>query len=164
MEVGLIVDDTNGIVWHLRYNANSASVYKWEFVGGPPLTSIINTDDSTTTSGSWLNLPSTNGPSITIPRAGDYTASYGSEYYNSATNNAAVGQGVCVGDTSPPMAAGRWIYNTTPVAGTGYSSMMKSPITGLNASDVLKVRYYSGSAGAAHWRSRWLDVIPARVS
>jgi hypothetical protein len=32
-----LASDTNGVVWHLKYRSGSASSYKWEYVGGPPL-------------------------------------------------------------------------------------------------------------------------------
>lgn len=64
-----VADATNGVLWHLRYNAGSASAYKWEFVGGGdrhegPL------GDLTTSSTTAVAL--TNGPTITLPLAGEY--------------------------------------------------------------------------------------------
>jgi hypothetical protein len=36
-EIELELDEPRGIYWRFRYRAGSASAYKWEFVGGPPL-------------------------------------------------------------------------------------------------------------------------------
>lgn len=37
-EIRFVADSTNGVVWNLRYNANSGSAYKWEFIGGGSMT------------------------------------------------------------------------------------------------------------------------------
>ena len=68
----LIQDETIGVVWRFRYRAASASAYKWEFVGGPPL-GTFTTADALTLYGAntaWFLVPG--GPSYTIKRAGDY--------------------------------------------------------------------------------------------
>src|SRR5262245_38078554 len=46
--IRLQVDTTAGIEWMFVYRAASASAYKWEFVGGPPLTAIVAADETTT--------------------------------------------------------------------------------------------------------------------
>jgi hypothetical protein len=70
-EVYFVADATNGVLWHLRYNAASASAYKWEFVGGSPLvTESSPVGDESTASGTYvaLSTPTT----LVIPLAGDY--------------------------------------------------------------------------------------------
>lgn len=72
-EVYLIVDAAAGIDWHLKYNGDSSSAYKWEFVGGSDLTSIVETQenlpaDSTAT----YRALTTSGPSVALPFGGDY--------------------------------------------------------------------------------------------
>jgi hypothetical protein len=52
--------------WRFRYNAGSSSAYKWEFVGGPSLTSASAAFTVSTLS-SWVL-----GHSWTPPRAGEY--------------------------------------------------------------------------------------------
>src|SRR4051812_17764974 len=69
-EIYYLADAANGVVWHLRYRAASASTYKWEFVGGAQLIDEIATEESGT-SGTYGAL-TTPGPSITVPLAGDY--------------------------------------------------------------------------------------------
>jgi hypothetical protein len=56
--------------WRFRYNANSTSPYKWEFIGGPPLlgwsaTSVTNG----ATLGAWVNMV---GTAVILPRSGEY--------------------------------------------------------------------------------------------
>jgi hypothetical protein len=72
-EIYYVADATNGVLWHLRYNAASVSAYKWEFVGGSNLYAAdFNWVTGIITSGTgytWLNWST---PQITLPLAGDY--------------------------------------------------------------------------------------------
>lgn len=68
-EIVFVADATNGVLWHLRYNGQSASAFKWEFMGGSPISK-----PETSTHGS---VPATltadpNGPVVPVPLAGDY--------------------------------------------------------------------------------------------
>lgn len=73
-EVYLEVDAANGIEWHLAYESGEAT-YKWRFLGGPPLYSTVSAVE-TTTSSTYTAL-ATAGPSIALPRAGDYDVETG---------------------------------------------------------------------------------------
>ena len=44
----------DGVVWHLRYRASSSSAYKWEYLGGPPLSAAI--DAATTVSATGFSI------------------------------------------------------------------------------------------------------------
>lgn len=68
-EVYLEVDATNGVMWHLRYVA-AETTYKWRKIGGPPLLSEVLTAEATSST-TYVAL-TTAGPSIALPRAGDY--------------------------------------------------------------------------------------------
>lgn len=60
-----IADATNGVLWHLRYNASSSSTHKWEFLGG----AAIRTDVTL--------VAGTNTWTLAVPLAGDYDVTYG---------------------------------------------------------------------------------------
>jgi hypothetical protein len=62
-----------GVVWQFRYNAGSASAYKWEFVGGPPFM-IFAPDYTPPTAGTWYT-DTTPGSTILVARAGEYIGS-----------------------------------------------------------------------------------------
>lgn len=47
-EVYFAADASNGVIWHLRYR-DAATGYKWEYVGGPPICSAVNTNSRTLT-------------------------------------------------------------------------------------------------------------------
>ena len=59
---------TAGVVWPFRWNAGSASIYKWEAVGATPWCVSNDPVVASSASNTWQNV----NPSITIPRAGDY--------------------------------------------------------------------------------------------
>src|SRR4051812_22380129 len=63
-EVYYVADATNGVLWHLRYNAASASAYKWEFVGGSPLESSSASNAQTTGGGTFFTTTLTDGTAI----------------------------------------------------------------------------------------------------
>jgi hypothetical protein len=69
-EVYFVADATNGVEWHLKYRAAATGSYKWECLGGAPLTTLVATQQ-TTSAESATDL-GTVGPSITLPLAGDY--------------------------------------------------------------------------------------------
>lgn len=58
-----------GIVWKFRYNKNSTSAYKWEFVGGPAYRVIGNTVYSTAAA-AYVDV----GVNLALPLSGDYQA------------------------------------------------------------------------------------------
>lgn len=88
-EVYYLADATNGVIWHLRYNAASASAYKWEFVGGSPLRADVATEQTHPSPGAFVELTTTQR--ITAPLTGEYLLSlacYG--YAPSAGQQAAI--------------------------------------------------------------------------
>jgi hypothetical protein len=97
-QVVYVADATNGVLWTLRYNAGSASPYKWEFVGGSPLTlTDVTSNTITTIQPTWANLPTSPATvGWTAPLAGDYIVQYGMQ-----ADNAAEGQQAMLGFTDP---------------------------------------------------------------
>jgi hypothetical protein len=73
-EVRYLADNTNGIIWNLRYRAGSSSAHKWEFIGGPSLTEI-STASFTFTDNTISGAPN-RAPTLTVPLAGDYDVSF----------------------------------------------------------------------------------------
>jgi len=155
----IFVDSTSAptYAWYLRYNSTLA---KWEYVGGRPKVSIVITDE-TTTSTTYANL-ATDGPTFTIPLAGDYVFQFGAHVYNS-TNSAVVTTGLMVNGSQQ-------IYGQASGqnANAQAAHSILWPITGLSASWVAKLQYKvadggSGS-GTGHWFFRFLTTTPQLVS
>jgi len=55
--------------WRCRYNAQSTNAYKWEVLGGTPLTGLNTTQQTVSAVTTWTNVVPT---AITIPREGAY--------------------------------------------------------------------------------------------
>jgi hypothetical protein len=70
-----LIDDPNGIVWHLRYRPGSTGTHKWEFVGGGELVAGPLGSSGTITQTTFINLAG--GPQILIPIVGDYRIAWG---------------------------------------------------------------------------------------
>lgn len=150
-------DATNGISWLLRYRAASASAYKWEFVGGPPLFAEV-TADETTASTSYTNLATT-GPTVTVPLAGDYDVQIAHACYFTAgsgqmLSSYAIGVTAAVDADSAITASG----------GTGFtdSASRKRRKTALAAATALQMKYRV-TAGTGSFNRRWIEALPVRV-
>jgi len=152
----LPADSSNGIYWWFQYDSSQAT-NKWVSMGGQPMISEVATSE-TTTSTSYVDL-TTVGPSITVPRAGDYLVTFGSAMFTntSATNAiAAVKRGAAATSDNDAIAH-------TSAAASHQADVSRSlRVNGLSASDVLKVQYKGDTATKTFLR-RWLHVEPIRV-
>jgi len=160
-EILLIVDATNGINWRLRYNSASASAYKWEFIGGPPLFADVQTLE-TTTSTSFAPLSGgDNGPSVIAPRAGDYEVRFNAESFSNAAapnNTVAVKRGAAATSVTDGSTASPATANTSN--GVHYRSIW---LTGITAGMDLRL-YYLVSTGTGQFRKREIRLQPIRLS
>ena len=158
-EIRFVADATNGIIWHLRYRSASSSAYKWEFVGGSSLLTMIDTDETITSDGTWRDA-TTLGPDVTIPLAGDYIYEL-SVSLRSTAAAATMNAGVSLGAGNQPAAANTiWVSGLT--AGWGMSTHMLSKISALSAAQLLRTRY-TCNTGTCSIRLRKLLVTPVRV-
>lgn len=159
MLVTLIADATAGIEWVFRFRAASASAYPWEFVGGAPLRSTIDTGE-TCSSATYTNL-ATNGPAIAAPRPGEYECIFGVEAVLAATTNAFAAiaiDGVSATDATR-IAFTNLVATPTLVA----SSSRAVPIAVLAAGDIVKIQYRGNSATTQTFEFRWIWLRPLRV-
>lgn len=149
-----------GVIWHLRYNAASASSFKWEYVGGPPLTHEVATSQSTT-SATYADL-ATVGPQVTLPLAGDYDVQFGTTVQiNPSTGNRVANIAVKRGAAATADADSLNYANgnlTIRVPGLARAIRM----TGLAAAAVLKMQY-KVSGDTLVCQDRWMRVTPVRV-
>lgn len=150
--------DSAGTRWHFQYNSGSASTFKWEFIGGPPTIARVNTDESTASTGSWLDL-TTVGPKYVTARAGDYVAAVGCGT-NLAGGVGNMGLGAAAGATSPSDVS----FVDTVGAGKEAVLTTQSLLTGLAAASDVRARYFASTAGTTHFLRRWIAVTPVRVS
>lgn len=156
-------DAANGVIWQLRYRSASSSSYKWEYVGGAPLSSRVLTEQSLGgTVDTWLDL-ATVGPSITNPLAGDYLIRWGARHAMS-TSDTVIGSGVNFGGSAPASnnPGVQWASGVTWRSGWYAASSGEDVRTGLSASTVIKVQYRQ-AFGNNTASNRYLTVTPIRV-
>lgn len=155
--VYFLADATNGIVWTLKYRANSASAYKWEFVGGPRLYSKIGDKDTsrTTTSLTYVALGDT--PSITVPLAGDYYITLEAILYPTTTawvHLCPADDGVALGDAYAIEAYGGGGY---------YAQSFTSRANAVGAGSVMTTMA-KADGGTLDRRTATMSITPVRVA
>jgi hypothetical protein len=151
-------DATNGVIWQFRYRAASASSYKWEFVGGVPL-AVGPSGSMTIATATPTDL--TGGPTLTLPRAGDYVIDFGGVAQANGSF-AAYNVTVYVFD-GVTIGAG---ISFTPVnaqfmGGTISGIQVR---TGLAAATLLKLQAAAQNSNSSLVSAGWMKVMPRRVS
>lgn len=157
-EVRYLADNTNGIIWNLRYRAGSSSTYKWEFIGGNPLFDF-ETASVSTTSGSFTSIAGDN-LSVPIPLAGDYDVEVHALGSNSA--GASYWWLICPSGCSYPTSDQRGIRVVSQSAGayTTGSHRSRVPLT----VGTLTAQYRQAAGGTMIVAERSFTVTPIRVS
>jgi hypothetical protein len=157
--------NTDGIVWHLRYDAASASSYKWEFVGGSKIVSVNNTSEQNTSSSVWHNI-ATQGPTVTLPLAGDYLISIAASIQTSNGSANTIAIGLVVGDNNPA-AQDQAIHQPLNFANAQNSwtqSFLETTKTSQSANTAWKMRYYTAAVtSGVFFASRRISLTPIRV-
>ena len=154
---------TDGIIWHLRYRLLSPSIYKWEFLGGPPLVAVDDTNRPYTSSAAWQGAPGSSILQITTPLAGDWDVE---ATVNILSTNAPVsgtlGCGIGIGAANPSSIPMAWAY--VYQIGGNYASPNASVRLTSQAAGALFRHYCLGpNATDIHPRGRTIRVTPVRV-
>lgn len=162
-EIAYVASVTNGVVWHLKYNAGSSSPYKWEFVGGGDLYHEIDTNEILTGAGAvnYSDL-ATVGPTLTPPLAGDYLLGYGAEAFNAVAAITMVISLAFNGNVATDADRMSWSDGAAAQPSPGSRHRKKT----LNAAQAVTVKYKvpSWSSGRdGNWRMRWMTMRPIRV-
>jgi hypothetical protein len=145
---------TDGVIWTLRYRAASASAYKWEFVGGSPLTAFEDVM-VTTTATSPVELG--NGPLVTVPLAGDYIVGHGCAQVDN------IGTGYATARTYSGAVDNNDHVNQYAQAGADASAVFtRKRVNGVAAGSIIRQRY-NASASTARFFGRRMDVTPVRL-
>ena len=160
----ILVDSTTAAkyAWRFRYNGGSTSTYKWEFVGGPPLTSTGGSIVLAETQTDPIDV--TGGPSVDAPRAGIYSVVLGGSIRNNGTFSGAFGVDLQVygaGSALSPQLTYQYVtaqYEGAPASTSGLTTLT-APMT-LN----LKAWLDRSGSGDALVQACWLNIIPIRVA
>ena len=159
-EVILELSAANGVRWHLRYNSGSASPYKWEYIGGACLWAK---DDSTYTVTATSYQVA--GPSVVIPRAGEYDVTVQAEaggidnqpvQYNHARMSFS-GPGITASDARCAIA--------TFVGGYKLSwDITKTERTVFTLDGTVSAAYRGFNADDVDFQSRVVKISPLRIA
>ena len=148
-----VADATNGVLWHLRFNAASASAYKWEFVGGSDLfaseTATHNPLSST------VLIDKNGGPVLSVPLKGDYDLTFTGEIYTNPNNYCYV-----VITDAANVGLSNYLYAGN-FSGFGVSSQQSNRVT-LAAPTSIKARVFVGG-GSGYVQGVRMWVRPVRV-
>jgi hypothetical protein len=140
--------------WRLRYNAESTSAYKWEFIGGTPFRSYVTPQETTTNTG-FVPL-TTAGPQLTAPNAGEYKVMLENFSYNlTAGNGAQMALFVNAVNSGVVLYGGANYYNHV------YKS---APLTVSTVGYSLVCLYAAEGGGTATFGERALSITPNRVA
>lgn len=147
--------------WHLRYNAGSTSGVKWECIGGSWANATV--EGSTAATGSLFpNFVDLGGPSIIVPRPGDYVV------------NISAGGNCTIAGSAPMIAVrvgasgylnGSLSWSQTYTAGA-YVALAKTnvlvnaPTAGL----AITLVYCAYTAGTSTYDRRTISVMPQRLA
>jgi len=154
----VLIDATPTYVWHLRYNANDGSAFKWYFVGGAPLSAYDGSTDSGTGTVTWVGNKS---PSLVAPRAGVYHVLQKLDW----TSAAATGTLYLAVDKSSAPNVSAYTASSGGQGTTAAGTQMAVVHTGdvqLAASEALRTMVYLAVAGSFY--NRLLEMTPKRLA
>lgn len=155
-EVYLEVDATNGVLWHLEYESGETT-FKWRFIGGPAMFSEVTTSE-TTLSTTFAAL-TTAGPSVALPRAGDYDVMIG---FCSDTNAVTAGVGRMSYDIGGTGAVDADSARAQFQGGSLPHSVAR-PRRKAGLTTVTLTSKYRVTAGTQGFADRWMNVRPVRI-
>jgi hypothetical protein len=156
--------------WMFRYNANSTSAYKWEFIGGAPATSYVDTNEPIIAAAGGYGDLATLGPSFTLPRSGEYDLSL-QVWANIGNASNWVGVSAIiyintVGTWTNPII--QTFSALQPTAGIQYTTaFVNGRPVGIAVGSVLRIAYgiwSQSGTGAPYFGRRRFYVTPVRVS
>jgi hypothetical protein len=146
--------------WHLKYNANDASAYKWEFVGGSPFISQVAAGEVLSGAGAWTYFAS--GPDFVVPRSGEYVFNV-----NANVQFTAAGIGVFTGICNASIGVSPLgTYHGTSGVGAsnqGSTTSTIAKIAALSTGQTIRVNHYQTVTGQT-FSFRVLTATPVRVA
>jgi hypothetical protein len=145
--------------WRFRYNAASASAYKWEFIGGSAQTARVDTSQVGSAGAVWIDL-TTVGPQLAVPRTGEYLLE-ATTVINSGSPNESASIGISDNGAISPVS-----FLATAIDGSRAGAASTGFVRGrrdLTEGWIPRLRYFHYTAGTAFGkRSLWMT--PVRVA
>lgn len=153
--------DSLGTQWTFRYNAGSASSFKWEFAGGPFMRASVATSEST--SGTTFGDLTTVGPSLALVRAGDWQIWWGA-LAQTTVNGSDSSMGYALSGGTTLAANNPVVYAYVPGGQHNTAGMMTDLKTGIAAATTATAKYKTSTAGTASFQNRWISAQPLRIA
>jgi len=156
----------SGFYWMFLYDSTEAT-YKWKFVGGPDIQAVVSTDQTFTSDGTFKD-PATAGPTITLPRAGDFEVETCAQLYNagqttggSMTTGALASSGTWDGSAAGGVEGAQGYTE----AGVAIDPVLLDTLRGVSSSATVKLQYAASAAlgGTSHTRFRVIKARPIRI-
>lgn len=147
----------DGVIWRLRY---IASLDKWAFMGGDPLTDYVAAADNTASNGYTDLSGGSLGPAVTVPLAMTCRVQVGSHQWNNDAGGGAF-MSYDVGATGAVDADAVEM----PSFATDYTPAV-SPIIEKNVAalaDIVGKYKRTGGSGFAAFKKRWIRVEPVLI-
>jgi hypothetical protein len=153
---------TNGIAWHLRYRAAAPAATRWEFIGGAPIEQTVpggaGGGGLVGPLASGLN-PVPAGPSIVVPRSGDYIFNFGAVVQSATVGTVNVGiDGGGIASNAAPM-----IQLSFDVAATAQRTGSLSVRRNVGSQNATLAMFAIPSASDVVLGARYLSVTPIRL-
>jgi Carbohydrate-binding module family 5/12 len=145
--------------WRLRYNAGSSSAYKWEFVGGAPLASEKTGIVMDMASTAWVGVAV---PSLTVPRAGEYTVRFGCYLQSLASGLYTIEASMAA--NTPTNVFGITAKNVPAMTYDQKSVAVVNRSQVLGAGTVVGMSMVVQSAISSRLGDGWMEILPRRVS
>lgn len=145
-----------GIIWKFRYNKNSSSTYKWEFVGGSKYAAGPS-GDLTTTSAAVVAL--TGGPSVTLPLEGVYEATIS---VGMLANQASSGYATAYLYKDAADAGLALVYVFQSATGQQIVPLNEGPVT-VTAGQVMTMKVVCANGGSNRFINARIAFRPIRV-
>lgn len=157
----------DGYSWLFAYNATSLYTNKWEFVGGPPLYTVLDDAGTLSPGGSdqWADPGGSGpGPSLQAPLNATYIVDFGFHGIPAAVNHR-LQMGIALAGVLPADSATTSIPATITDNLTNYGASSRRFVSGgMQANDVFKAVYRDGaSSGTSHIAHRWISITPIRA-
>jgi len=160
-QMAILVDSTSApsYWWMFRYNAGSASSFKWEFFGGRAYKSALaNINWNNQTSYTMTNSPT----EILVPRAGEYDVIVGGSAQRVIAGGGTTGY-ISYNINGAGAADSKASIDGPDPAGAGAIYMVIRET--LVASDAVRIAYRASNTGVNHYLDNAsLSLLPVRVS
>jgi hypothetical protein len=144
------------IRWLCRFDVGTNA---WHVAGAPLYAEVLTNEG--TASGTYVDL-ATVGPSITLPRGGDYNIEIGC--YPQALDSPGLFMSYQAGAAAASDTDAAKGDAGAAASSMSFNSARAREKTGLAASAAITAKYRSGTGGSGGFANRWMRIVPIRIT